>query len=221
MRKVGLMVGLALVAIACASGADMVGEIMDSGVPDADAQTDECPCEVGPQGEPGPIGPPGVGAVVWKDADGNTVDRMVGIPTATPGEGRYYFDLDGNVWALTSADEPTVTRPEWGGTWLAYSSLDCTGTAYIQSGTSPPVFPLPRMTFTIPSDTETIRVRPDSSVPVAFDWCSAMTDEGCVEVNGGACLADRVGLIADDTEPDPPLTIPTLSNTRPFHPELP
>ena len=38
MRKVGLMVGLALVAIACATGADMVGEMMDSGVPDAGAQ---------------------------------------------------------------------------------------------------------------------------------------------------------------------------------------
>ncbi len=38
MRKVGLVVGLALVAIACATGVDMVGEMMDSGVPDAGAQ---------------------------------------------------------------------------------------------------------------------------------------------------------------------------------------
>jgi hypothetical protein len=33
------MFGLAVVAIACATGADMMGEIMDSGVPDAGAET--------------------------------------------------------------------------------------------------------------------------------------------------------------------------------------
>jgi hypothetical protein len=38
MRKLVLMVGLVVVAIACATGADMVGEMMDSGVPDAGAQ---------------------------------------------------------------------------------------------------------------------------------------------------------------------------------------
>lgn len=38
MRKLTLISGLALAAIACATGADMVGEIMDSGVPDAGAQ---------------------------------------------------------------------------------------------------------------------------------------------------------------------------------------
>ena len=38
MRKVGLVVGLTLAAIACATGADMVSEMMDSGVPDAGAQ---------------------------------------------------------------------------------------------------------------------------------------------------------------------------------------
>jgi hypothetical protein len=38
MRKLILMVGLVAVAIACGSAADMVGEIMDSGVPDAGAQ---------------------------------------------------------------------------------------------------------------------------------------------------------------------------------------
>ena len=30
--------GLTLIAIACASGADMMGEVLDSGVPDAGAQ---------------------------------------------------------------------------------------------------------------------------------------------------------------------------------------
>jgi len=38
MRKLGLMVALTLAAIACSTGADMVGEMMDSGVPDAGAQ---------------------------------------------------------------------------------------------------------------------------------------------------------------------------------------
>jgi hypothetical protein len=38
MRKLGTMVGLALVAIACATGGDMVDEMLDSGVPDAGAQ---------------------------------------------------------------------------------------------------------------------------------------------------------------------------------------
>jgi hypothetical protein len=38
MKKLGTMVGLALVAIACAGGADMMGEVLDSGVPDAGAQ---------------------------------------------------------------------------------------------------------------------------------------------------------------------------------------
>ncbi len=38
MRKLILMVGLVVVAIACGTGADMMGEIMDSGVPDAGAQ---------------------------------------------------------------------------------------------------------------------------------------------------------------------------------------
>jgi len=37
MRKLILMFGLAVVAIACATGADMMGEILDSGVPDAGA----------------------------------------------------------------------------------------------------------------------------------------------------------------------------------------
>ena len=38
MRKFGLMVAVALAAVACATGADMVVEMMDSGVPDAGAQ---------------------------------------------------------------------------------------------------------------------------------------------------------------------------------------
>jgi hypothetical protein len=38
MRQLVLMVGLVVVAIACATGADMMGEILDSGVPDAGAQ---------------------------------------------------------------------------------------------------------------------------------------------------------------------------------------
>lgn len=167
----------------------------------------------GAMGPPGDQGVPGVGSVVWKDADGATVARVVGMK-GDP----YYFDLDGNVWAVTSTDELTVTRTNWGGTWQAHSSPDCTGTAYIQSGTIPPTFPLPRMTFTIPSDSDTIRVRPDWSVSQVFDWCSTMTDGGCV-ANG--CSADRVGIIAQDTVPEAPLSIPTLSHTRPSHPELP
>ncbi len=214
MRKLVWIVGLTAVAVACGTAGDMVGEMLDSGVPDAGAQPGECPCEAGPQGEPGDQGLPGLGAVVWKDADGNTVDRVVGIPN------RYYFDLDGNVWKVTSADDLTVTEINAGATWLAYSSLDCTGAAYIQSGSTPPQFPLPRMTFTIPSDPDTIRVRPDGSVSEVFAWCSALTDGGCVAVAGG-CSADRVGLIADDTVPETPLSIPTLSHTRPSHPELP
>jgi hypothetical protein len=43
MRKLGVMVGVALAAIARGNASDMVGEILDSGVPDADAQVDECP----------------------------------------------------------------------------------------------------------------------------------------------------------------------------------
>jgi hypothetical protein len=48
------MVGLVVVAVACGTGADMMGEIMDSGVPDAGAQPDggvqlgdgyEVPCD--------------------------------------------------------------------------------------------------------------------------------------------------------------------------------
>jgi hypothetical protein len=38
MKKLGWMVALVVVAVACGSGADMMGEIMDSGVPDAGAQ---------------------------------------------------------------------------------------------------------------------------------------------------------------------------------------
>jgi len=38
MKKLILMVGLVVVAFACGTGADMMGEIMDSGVPDAGAQ---------------------------------------------------------------------------------------------------------------------------------------------------------------------------------------
>jgi hypothetical protein len=215
MRKVGLMAGLALVAIACATGADMVGEIMDSGVPDADAQTGECPCEAGPQGEPGPQGLPGVGAVVWKDADGATVDRVVGI------EDRYYFDLDGNVWALTPADDLTVTQTNVGGTYPAYTSPDCTGTAYILAGTSPPDFPPPRMTFTTEFDPDTIRVRPDDSAIQVVEWCSSITDTGCIEINEGACRPGYFAISADDSVPETPLSIPTLSHTRPSHPELP
>ena len=48
MRKLGLVFGLTVVAIACATGADMMGEIMDSGVPDAGAQPGdayEVPCD--------------------------------------------------------------------------------------------------------------------------------------------------------------------------------
>jgi hypothetical protein len=213
MRKLFWMVGLVVVAVACGTAGDMVGEMLDSGVPDAGAQPGDCPCEVGPQGEQGV---PGVGSVVWKDADGATVARMVGMKYD-----RYYFDLDGNVWAVTSADDLTVTETSAGGTWLAYSSRDCTGTAYILSGTVPPQFPLPRMTFTIPSDPNTIRVRPDGSALQVIEWCSSMTDGGCVGINEGACNADYVAINADDTVPETPLTIPTLSHTRPSHPELP
>ena len=38
MQRLGWMVVLAAVAVACGTGADMVGEMMDSGVPDAGAQ---------------------------------------------------------------------------------------------------------------------------------------------------------------------------------------
>jgi hypothetical protein len=212
MQRLGWMVGLTVIAVACGTAGDMAGEILDSGVPDAGAQPGDCPCEAGPQGEPGLQG---VGAVVWKDADGTTVARVVGMKYD-----RYYFDLDGNVWAVTSADDLTVTETSAGATWPAYSSLDCTGTEYINLGTIPGNFPLPRMTFTISSDPNTVRVRPDGSASQVFDWCSAMTDGGCVEVSGG-CIADSVGIIADDTVPETPLSIPTLSHARPSHPELP
>lgn len=59
MRKASWIFGLAVVAIACSNAGDMMGEILDSSVSDADAQTDQCPCEVGPQGEPGERGPQG------------------------------------------------------------------------------------------------------------------------------------------------------------------
>ena len=48
MRKPILMVGLVVVAIACSSAGDMIGEILDSGVPDAGAQQGELvvPCDI-------------------------------------------------------------------------------------------------------------------------------------------------------------------------------
>jgi hypothetical protein len=39
MKRIGLVFGLTVAAIACATGADMMGEILDSGVPDAGAET--------------------------------------------------------------------------------------------------------------------------------------------------------------------------------------
>ena len=38
MRKFMVMAGLVVVAVACSSGADMIGEMLDAGVPDAGAQ---------------------------------------------------------------------------------------------------------------------------------------------------------------------------------------
>ncbi len=48
MQRLGWMVALVVIAVACGSGADMMGEIMDSGVPDAGAQPGdgyEVPCD--------------------------------------------------------------------------------------------------------------------------------------------------------------------------------
>ena len=39
MRKVGLVFALVVVVFACSSGSDMLGEILDSGVPDAGAES--------------------------------------------------------------------------------------------------------------------------------------------------------------------------------------
>ena len=44
MKKLGWITVLALAAIACSSGADMIGEMMDSGVPDAGAQDTPVQC---------------------------------------------------------------------------------------------------------------------------------------------------------------------------------
>jgi hypothetical protein len=59
MQRLGWMVGLTVIAVACGTAGDMAGEMLDSGVPDAGAQPGDCPCEVGPQGEPGEQGPQG------------------------------------------------------------------------------------------------------------------------------------------------------------------
>jgi hypothetical protein len=47
MRKLVLVGGLVVVAFACGTGADMVGEILDSGVPDAGAQDTPASCNKG------------------------------------------------------------------------------------------------------------------------------------------------------------------------------
>ena len=41
MQRLGWMVALVVIAVACSTGVDMMGEIMDSGVPDAGAQPGE------------------------------------------------------------------------------------------------------------------------------------------------------------------------------------
>jgi hypothetical protein len=47
MRKLVLTGGLVVVAFACGTGADMMGEILDSGVPDAGAQDTPATCNKG------------------------------------------------------------------------------------------------------------------------------------------------------------------------------
>lgn len=62
MKKALFLMGLAA-AIACGSSAgDMMGEAFDdmTDVPDAGAQSTDCVCEDGVQGEPGPQGEPGL-----------------------------------------------------------------------------------------------------------------------------------------------------------------
>jgi hypothetical protein len=123
MRKFGLMVGLALFAIACATGADMVGEMMDSGVPDAGAQ-------------------PGTGEGM----------KLVGnsTQTVTPSEGLFgiYAACQQTFGAghrmctlaeiLNTADMPTLAA----GLSIYQSNLgvlECGGWSQTRTGTSPNV----------------------------------------------------------------------------------
>jgi hypothetical protein len=98
MRKLGLVVGVVVTALACSSGSDMLNELLDSGVPDADAQTGECPCEAGPQGEPGPQG--------WPGPQGEPGPS--GVVAATSFLGPTHSFLGGNAWTClfgTQAEE--------------------------------------------------------------------------------------------------------------------
>lgn len=89
MRKVGLMVGLALVAIACATGADMVGEMMmDASVPDAGAQDTPAQCEK-------------VGSEPW--GDGGRADYYAAEFDADPGQTEVTVCRDGNLFSRSRA----------------------------------------------------------------------------------------------------------------------
>lgn len=85
MKRIGLVIGLAVAAIACATGADMVGEMMDSGVPDAGAQGDG-----GADGS-GTI-PPGV--VIQCDQQWTETNKS--FDYLRDAEGSPVYDNDGN-----------------------------------------------------------------------------------------------------------------------------
>jgi hypothetical protein len=120
MKKLILVVGLTAVAIACGSAADMMGEIMDAGVPDAGA-------------DPG---------------DGSTM-KFVGASTGTATCTNGLFALYAACQETYGADHRMCTLAEImntanmpnlaeGTSWYAatLTSLPCTGYSQNRSGTT-------------------------------------------------------------------------------------
>ncbi len=121
MRRVGTIIGLVLVAVACGSGADMMGEILDSGVPDAAAQ----PCT----GESMKF----VGSSSGKVVPANGLFATYAACQQTFGAGHRMCTL---AEILNTADMPMLaTGPSIYQADL--NSLPCAGWSETRAGTSP------------------------------------------------------------------------------------
>jgi len=161
----------------------------------------------GPMGPPGPMGPSGgaAGGLVWKDAAGTIVSRVVTLVGSL-----VYFDASGSAWqvdpvAATVGPFDTL----YGG---LYATADCSGVEYV-------ALSLPRYAYTVGYDRGVLRVLPDDPSALEGAVSGARAYAGvpgrCEPYPISSLIAPKQVVLAL-----PRRALPAFPYVAPLHPEV-
>lgn len=197
-----LIAGIGIMT-ACGNDADMNGGLEQPGMPGA-------PGMMGMQGAQGPQGPRGSdGGLIWKDATGKTVGTYIIVADLIGNIRESHhaiLDAYGTVWRVEPL-EANITAFE--NMARVYSSNNCTGTAYLKTGSDAV---LPRWAVKLPSGS--YGTPTNTAAPIRYLSTSSYDQgSGCVPSSYGtnfSLVFAESDIVAVQAPP---------SGTAPLHPE--